>query len=159
MAVLESLIYNDYEPKLQHRFVLEIDGIDSYIVQSTQRPSIESTRKEIDYINTKRYVAGKYSWSTIDVVFNDPIVPSGAQKVIEWFRQHYEFGTGTAGYKSDYKRPVTLKLLGPDGTFVERWKLVGTFIQSANFGDLNYGSDDLVNITVTLSYDYAELQF
>lgn len=159
MAVLESLIYNDYEPKLQHRFVLEIDGIDSYIVQSAQRPSIEGARKEIDYINTKRYVAGKYSWATMDVVFNDPIVPSGAQKVIEWFRQHHEFSTGVSGYKSDYKRPVTLKLLGPDGTFVERWKLVGAFIQSAQFGDLNYGADDLVNITVTISFDYATLEF
>jgi len=159
MAVLDNLFYNDYEPKLQHRFVLTIDGIDSFIVQSTQRPSIESTRKEIDYINTKRYVAGKYTWSTLDIVFNDPIVPSGAQRIIEWFRQHYEFGTGVAGYATNYKKPITLRLLGPDGTFVEEWKLVGAFIQSTNFGELNYSSDDLVNITATISYDYAVLNY
>lgn len=159
MAVADSIFYNDYEPKLQHRFVLSINGIDSFIVQSVQRPSIESTRKEIDYINTKRYVAGKYSWSTIDITFNDPIVPSGAQKVNEWFRRHYEFSTGTAGYASDYKEKITLRLLGPDGTFVEEWKLIGAFIQSTNFGELNYGSDDLVNITATISYDYAILNY
>lgn len=159
MALFENLFYTDYEPKLQHRFVLDIDGIPSYIVQSTARPSITGARKEIDYINTKRFIAGKYSWETLSVTFNDPIVPSGAQKVLEWFRLHHEFATGTSGYASNYKKNITLSLLGPDGTFVEEWSLKGAFIESTSFGDLNYSADDLVNITATLSYDYAVLNF
>lgn len=158
MAVTENLFYTDYEPKLQHRFQLSLGSdFPAYLVQSAARPSIEGSRKEIDYINTKRYIAGKYSWSTLDVTFNDPIVPSAAQRVYEWFKTHYDFPSGTAGYASDYKRRVKLKLLGPDGTFVEEWELVGTFIQSTNFGELNYGSDDLVTVSATLSYDYAVL--
>lgn len=159
MAVFENLFYTDYEPKLKNRFVFDIDGIPSYIVNTANRPSLSSTRKEIDYVNTKRYVAGKYTWETLDIVFYDPIVPSGAQKVLEWFRQHYEFASGVAGFATNYKKDVTLNLLGPDGTKVEEWKLKGTFIQSTNFGDLDYASDDLVNITATLSYDYAVLNF
>lgn len=159
MAVFENLFYTDYEPKLKNRFVFDIDGIPSYIVNTAQRPNLTSTRKEIDYVNTKRYVAGKYTWETLDITFYDPIVPSGAQKVLEWFRQHYEFASGVAGFATNYKKDVTLNLLGPDGTKVEEWKLKGTFIQSTNFGDLDYASDDLVNITATLSYDYAILNF
>jgi hypothetical protein len=159
MAIFENLFYTDYEPKLQNRFVFDIDGIPAYIVKSANRPNVSSTRKEIDYINTKRYIAGKYAWETLDIVFQDPIVPSGAQKVNEWVRQHMEFTTGTAGYATNYKKDITLNLLGPDGTKVEEWKLKGTFIQSVNFGTLDYASDDLTDITVTLSYDYAILNF
>lgn len=159
MAIIDNLFYTDYEPKTQNRFIFDIDGIPSFLVKSAQRPNVTSTRKEIDYINTRRYVAGKYAWETLDITFQDPIVPSGAQKVIEWFRTHHEFSTGTAGYAASYKKDIRLNMLGPDGTIVEEWKLVGSFIESSNFNELDYSTDDLMDITVTLSYDYAILEY
>lgn len=159
MATVDNLFYIDYEPKTKNRFIFQIEGIDAFLVKSGNRPSLESSRKEIDFINTKRYVAGKYTWSTLDITFQDPIVPSGAQKVIEWVREHHEFSTGISGYKSAYRREITLNMLGPDGTKVEEWKLVGAFIQSVTFGDLDYSSDDLSDVQVTLSYDYAILNY
>ena len=42
---------------------------------------------------------------------------------------------------------------------VEEWTLKGAFIQDAQFGDLDFGSSDPVEITLTLRYDYAILQF
>lgn len=161
MAIWNDLTIKDYEPKTQNRFVFSFgeQDIPSYLVKSGQRPNVTSTRKEIDYINTRRYVAGKYTWEPMDITFQDPIVPSGAQKVVEWFRLHYEFQAGVAGYASTYKRDVLLKLLGPDGTVVEQWKLKGAFIESANFNELDYSTDDLVDITATLSFDYAVLEF
>ncbi len=161
MAITENLFYTDYEPKSQNRFIFSFNDADipAYLVKSGSRPNATSTRKEIDYINTKRYYAGKYAWETMDVTFQDPIVPSGAQKVMEWFRQHYEFSTGAAGYATAYKKDVNLEMLGPDGTIVERWTLKGTFIETANFNELDYSTDDLMDITVTLSFDYATLEF
>lgn len=153
------LTYTDWEPKYKHRFILTMSGIDSYIVKSASRPSLNSTRKEIDYINTKRYVAGKYAWDTLDIVFQDPIVPSGAQQVNQWFRDHYDFASGVAGYKSSYKKQITLRLLGPDGTNVEEWILNGSFIENINWNDLDYSVDDLTDISVTISYDWAELKY
>ncbi len=35
----------------------------------------------------------------------------------------------------------------------------GTYIEQANFGDLAYESNDPAEITLTLKYDYAVLQF
>jgi len=158
----ENLAFTDYEPKYQNRFVFFFgDNLDipAYLVKSANRPSLTSTRKEIDFINTKRYVAGKYQWDTLDITFQDPIVPSGAQKVNEWFRQHYEFATGVAGFKSDYRKQIKLQLLGPDGTAVEQFTLNNAFIESVNFNTLDYANDDLVDITATLSYDFATLDF
>lgn len=159
--VFDNMQFTDWEPKYKHRFVLSMTstGIDSYLVKAASRPSLSSTRKEIDYINTKRYVAGKYNWDTIDITFQDPIVPSGAQQVNEWFRKHYDFATGVAGYKASYKENINLKLLGPDGTFVEEWVLHNSFLEAINWNDLDYSVDDLTDITVTVSYDWAQLKY
>lgn len=159
MATVDNVFYRDYEVKYKHRFQLQIDGIPAYIVKTAQRPNVSSTRKEVDYINTKRYYAGKYSWETMEITLQDPIVPSGAQKINEWFRQHHEFTTGISGYASSYKKNIVLNLLGADETIVEEWKLYGTFIQNINWNDLDYATDDLVDISATLSYDYAVLNY
>ena len=89
----------------------------------------------------------------------DPITPSGAQAVMEWARLSYESVTGRAGYSDFYKKDVTFNLLGPVGDVIEEWELKGTYIQSANFGDLAFDSSDPAEITLTLKYDYAVLKF
>ena len=50
-------------------------------------------------------------------------------------------------------------MLGPVGDVVEEWVLKGTYIEQANFGDLAYNNNDPAEITLTLKYDYAVLQF
>ena len=51
------------------------------------------------------------------------------------------------------------QVLGPAGDLVEEWELTGTWIQSANFNDLDFPSNDPVDIELTLRYDYATLIF
>ena len=49
---------------------------------------------------------------------------------------------------------------GPAGLnqeFVEEWILYNAWIKEAKFGDLDYTSDELVEIELTLRYDYAKL--
>ena len=41
----------------------------------------------------------------------------------------------------------------------EEWTLKGAMIQSAAFGDMNFESNEPADITLTLRYDYAILQF
>ena len=50
-------------------------------------------------------------------------------------------------------------MLGPVGDVVEEWTLKGAWIQTAAFNDLDFSSSDPVEISVTLRYDYAILEF
>ena len=50
-------------------------------------------------------------------------------------------------------------MLGPVGDVVEEWVTKRNYIETANFGDLDYASSDPAEITLTLKYDYAILQF
>ena len=89
----------------------------------------------------------------------DPIVPSGAQSVIEWIRLSHESVTGRDGYADFYKKDVTFNMLGPTGDIVEEWQLKGTYISQANWNTLEYQSNEVADITIQLTYDYAILNF
>ena len=154
-----EIMFTPFEPKVKNRFIMYIEGIPAYLIKTGNRPAITFEEIVLDHINVKRYVKGKGAWDELEITLYDPIVPSGAQAVMEWVRLHKESVTGRDGYSDFYKKDITFNVLGPVGDKVEEWTLKGAMIQSANFGDLNYAEDDPAEITLTLRYDYAILQF
>ena len=154
-----EIMFTPFEPKVKTRFIMYIEGIPAYLIRTANRPTITFEEIELDHINVKRYVKGKGAWETLDITLYDPIVPSGAQAVMEWVRLHKESVTGRDGYSDFYKKDVTINVLGPVGDKVEEWTLKGAFIQTANFGDMNWETNEPAEITLTLRYDYAILQF
>jgi len=155
----DKIFYKNFEPKLSNRFIMEINGIESYIIKTASRPTFTSEVVELDHINVKRKIKGKSTWDDVTITLYDPIVPSGAQQVMEWIRSSHESLTGRDGYAAFYKKDITFYILGPVGDKVEQWTLKGEFITSANFGDLDWSSNDPVAIELTLAYDYAILEF
>tara|TARA_B100000900_G_C20471684_1_gene671679 strand:- start:204 stop:695 length:492 start_codon:yes stop_codon:yes gene_type:complete len=156
----DEIFFTPFEPKTKNRFVMYIDGIPSYFVKTANRPNITFEEIELNHINVKRYLKGKGTWETLEITLYDPIVPSGAQAVMEWVRLHHESVTGRDGYSDFYKKEITFNMLGPVGDKVEEWILKGAFIQSANFNDLDFANGtDVADITLTLRYDYAILSY
>jgi len=155
----QDIMFTPFEPKLKNRFIMQIDGINAYLIKAMNRPQIDSDEVILEHMNVTRYVKGKSRWQPLDITLYDPVVPSASQQVIEWIRLHHESVTGRDGYSDFYKKNITFNVLGPVGDVVEEWELKGAFIQSANFGDLAFDSADPVEITMTLRYDYAVLKF
>lgn len=159
--ILETnvMLANTYEPKRKFRWLLQIDGIDAFTLKTAARPQATFEETVIDYINTKRYVAGKMAYSPINITLHDPIAPSAALKVMQWIRLCYEVQTGRMGYATFYKKDITLKLLDPQGAVVDQWDIKGCWVQESNFGDLDYASSDNVEISAVLRYDSVIHQF
>ena len=154
-----EIMFTPFEPKVKNRFIMYIEGIPAYLIRTANRPTITFEEIELDHINVKRYVKGKGAWETLDITLYDPIVPSGAQAVMEWVRLHKESVTGRDGYSDFYKKDITFNVLGPVGDKVEEWTLKGAYISAATFGDMDWATEDPVQIELTLKYDYAILQF
>ena len=151
-----------YEPKKQNRFILRFPsslGINEWFVMSTSRPTINIGEVEIPFLNTSTWVAGRFTWDTIDITFKDPIGPSAAQALMEWVRLHAESVTGRMGYAAGYKKNVELEMLDPAGVVIEKWILEGTFLTNVNFGSLDYSSEDIAEITATLRPDRCILVY
>jgi hypothetical protein len=155
----DQMFYTNFEPKMKNRYIMEIDGIQSYLIKAANRPSINFETITLDHINIKRKLQGKGEWQSLGITLYDPIVPSGAQQVMEWIRLGHESITGRRGYADFYKKDIDFYMLGPVGDKIEQWKLKGAFIESAEFGDLSFDSNDPAEITLTLQYDYAILEF
>lgn len=155
-----EMFYTNFEPKMKNRYHMSLgDGIPAYLVKAAARPSITFEVVVLDHINIKRKLQGKGEWQDISVTLYDPIVPSAAQAVMEWVRLGHESITGRKGYADFYKRDLDFFMLGPVGDKIEQWKIKGAFIQSANFGDLSFDSNEPATVELTLSYDFAILEF
>ena len=154
-----DVMFTPFEPKLKNRFIMQIDGIPAYLIRTATRPQITFEEVVLDHMNVKRYVKGKGEWQQLSITLYDPVVPSASQAVMEWIRLSHESVTGRDGYADFYKKDVTFQVLGPVGDVVEEWTLKGAYIQDANFGDLDFATSDPVEISVTLRYDYAILQY
>ena len=149
----------DWEPKYTNRFIMYIDGIPSYLIKAAARPSMTNGEIVLDHINVDRKVKGKTRWHDVAITLYDPIVPSGAQAVIDWIRLHHESLTGRDGYSTQYKKNVTFHSLSPTGEKIEEWTLKGAFILDSNFGQMDWGTEDAVTIELTLKYDFAVLEY
>lgn len=155
-----EIFATSFEPKVQNRHILYCDGIPSFLIKKVARPTLTQAAKELDHINIKTFYKGKSVWGTISMELYDPIVPSGAQAVMEWVRLHHESVTGRDGYQDFYKKDLTVNVLGPVGDKVEEWKIVGAFITEANFGEMDWSNDgDAMVISMTVQPDYCILQY
>jgi hypothetical protein len=150
-----------WEPKYANRFIMQLAGtnIPAYLIKAAARPSMTNGEIVLDHINVDRKVKGKSRWNDVSITLYDPITSEGAQNVMEWVRFHHESLTGRDGYSADYKRDIEFYSLSALGEKIENWTLKGAFISEANFGQMDWGTEEAVTIELTLKYDYAILQY
>ena len=161
MAILNTneIMFTAFEPKLQNRFIMYIDGIPAFLVKKISRPNIQFGEVTLDHINVKRKIKGKADWQNVTATLYDPVTPSGAQAVMEWVRLSHESVTGRDGYSDFYKKDIRFNALGPVGDVVEEWILKGAYASQANFGEMDWSTDTPVEISLTIRMDYAILNY
>ena len=74
MAVLDAneIMFTAFEPKVQNRFVMLIDGIPSFMVKTASTPSFTDESIKLDHINSYRKIRGKREWNDIDMTLYAP---------------------------------------------------------------------------------------
>jgi len=162
MAVLNpnEIMFTAFEPKVQNRFILYIDGIPAYLIKKASAPGFEANEIVLDHINVYRKIKGKVRWNDMTLSLYDPIAPSGAQTVMEWARLAHESVTGRDGYSDFYKKDLRMNILGPVGDVVGEWIIKGAFVKSASFGDYDWSSGEAAaEISMTIAMDYAILNY
>lgn len=151
------------EPLKQNRFILRFPsdlGIQAWWVSTANRPKINISKVAIPFLNTEFYVAGRYTWQPLAITFRDPIGPSASQAIMEWIRLHAESLTGRMGYAAGYMRNIELDMLDPNGVTVSKWILVNCMVaDNTDFGQLNYGTDNLAEITLNIQPQYCILAY
>ena len=66
-------------------------------------------------------------------------------------------GIQKKGFNGEGKNMI-IQQLDSKGTIIEKWELHNSFIKSVQYGDLAYADDDLTEIQIVISYDYATFE-
>lgn len=156
-------------PKLQYRFrvMFENFGISTPRTELTKqvvtfnRPEVTFEDVTIEVYNSRLKLAGKHSWSDVQVEIRDDALGNVSRLVGEQLQRQFDFfEQSSAGAGIDYKFVTRCEMLdGGNGTetpqVLETWELYGCFLQSVNYNQVQYSSSDPVQITMTIRFDNA----
>jgi hypothetical protein len=154
-----EIMFTSFEPTVQNRFIMYIDGIPSFMIKAASAPNVDLKEVKIDHINVYRKIKGKAEWADMTLSLYNPISPSGQQAVMEWIRLSHESVTGRDGYSDFYKKDLNLSILGPVGDVVSEWIIKGAFVKTANFGAYDWSNQDAITIELTVGMDYCILNY
>jgi len=162
-------------PKLQYRFRVLLDNfgttggpdgtreISRQVVDVT-RPNVSFEKMTIEAYNSKTYLAGKHTWEPITLTLREDannnvqkVVGQQLQKQFDFFEQSSAVSSGT------YKFQTRIEILdggnGANGAnVIDRFQLVGCYLESANYNSLAYATNEAVTTTLSIRYDNA-IQF
>lgn len=162
-------------PKLQYRFRVLLDNFGttggpdgtrevSRQVVDVTRPNISFEQMTIDAYNSRTYLAGKHTWEPVTLTLRED-ANNNVQKVVgqQLQRQFDFFEQSSAVSSGSYKFQTRIEILdggnGANGAnVIDRFQLVGCYIESANFNTLSYATNEPVTTTLSIRYDNA-IQF
>ena len=156
-------------PKLQFRFRVNFlnFGTGGSTVNLTKqvidcsRPNVQFQEITLPVYNSTMYLAGKHQWQTLSINIRDDASGSVSKLVGQQLQKQMDFvEQASAASGQDYKFETNIEVLdGGNGTaapvVLETWELYGCFVQTANYNTLNYGTNEVVTISLTLRFDNA----
>lgn len=127
------------------------------------RPSLSFEEIKIERYNSTAYVAGKHTWEDMKLSIEDDITGLASYAVQGQLETQQRLigadlsGTwlNSAATGSDYKFGTIIQQLDGNESVVETWKLEGCWIKAADYGGLDYASNEAVTIDLTIRFDHA----
>jgi hypothetical protein len=156
-------------PKLQYRFRVNFLNIGTATatqeltkqVIDVTRPSVSFGEITIPIYNSTMYLAGRHEWQPLTINVRDDSSGSVAKLVGQQLQKQMDFfQQASAASGQDYKFQTNIEILdGGNGTstpvVLETWECYGCFLQSANYNNLAYSSNEVVTIQLSIRYDNA----
>ena len=156
-------------PKLSYRFriLFENIGVSAKTTELTKqvvdfsRPKVAFPEITLPIYNSTVYLAGKPTWEAVTVNIRDDATGEVARLIGEQIQKQFDFSEqASAASGSDYKFKTVCQILdGARGVstpnILESWELYGCYIANADYGALNYGENNALQINLTLRFDNA----
>jgi len=156
------------EPKRSFRWFFTLAGqaekLETYAIKTVKKPSYTISEVPHQFVAHTFYYPGRVTWNTVDVTFVDPVVPDQSVAITNMFvRAGYRVPKNEEIALSSFSKERFVVAVGTpiisqidaDGKLIEEWSLANCFFTNVDYGQLDYGSEELVINSVTLRYDYA----
>jgi hypothetical protein len=156
-------------PKLKYRFRVQFVNFGAGAnptelttqVVDIKRPSVNFNPITLDIYNSKIYLQGKPEWTETTINLRDDAQGHVAKLVGQQVQKQFDFlEQASAASGIDYKFALKYEMLdGANGNLtpnvLETWYMYGCLISQVDYGDMNYSTNDPVQIALTIRYDNA----
>jgi len=157
------------EPKRKFRFRVQIftQSI-AWYCKSITAPSFEISSIEHHFSDHVFHYPGKIKWNDVEVTLIDPagdddvvnktlsLLDLSGYKIPQTGQKDSDFDTFSKADLVNNNGNIVLEAISQDGGKVlEEWTLNNAFITNVKFGDFDYSSEDMREISITFKYDWA----
>lgn len=165
-------------PKLQYRWSVRFDGFGGGVLGSglpgfgspvtaqaieVSRPKLVFEDIPIPMYNTVMYIPGRPHWDPITIKIKDDSGNGSTNDVAQQIRKVFDFqdanpsmnaaAAGASLLGHDFKFYTYIDMLDGGTEVIEKWKLIGCYIQNVDYGTMNYGTSDVTTITLSIRFD------
>ena len=156
------------DPKRAYRFRVQFGNSGNlWYAKKATKPTITITESSHQYLNHTYYWPAKTEWNEVDITLIDPVEPDLAGDLITSIKAAgflIPAGTDNANMATPSKKGFTdatgdgivIEQIDEEGNMLEKWTLWHAWIREVTFGDLDYGSEDLTEVTIKFRYDWAQ---
>jgi len=154
------------DPKRGFRFRVQIPGISAgylWFAKKADKPEITVKSTQHKYLGHTFNFPGSVEWNSVSITFVDPVEPDLAGTLGDLLSTiGYELPKDSNGFITISKSKavgslgdVIIEQIDEDGRTLEQWTLNNAFINKVGYGALDYNSEDLTELVVSFTYDWA----
>jgi len=168
------------EPRRQHRFLLTLPNLvssnegyqyEQYLAKMAAKPAYNITETPHKFLGNTYYYPGTVEWQPIDITIVNAVNPDGNRLLIDalvnsgylmpdvqedvFMNPAQAPGTVNKAASVDALGNVIIEELNGDGGLIGTWTLNNSFLTKATFGNLDYSGDEILNIELSVRYDWA----
>jgi len=161
------------DPKRKFRFKVSMTNFTGdatstvWYAKTVTKPSFQIATTEHKYLNHTFYYPGTVTWQDVTITMVDPAgTKSNVAKLMSTVMEGSGYAvpadpsmhtTVTKSKASFALGAVIITQMDGEGKDLETWTLNNAFVTEMKYGDLEYGADDLMELSMTLKYDWASL--
>jgi len=132
--------------------------------KTADKPSFTLGETSHNYLNHTFKFPGRVTWNDVTITMVDPGGEKGVAFALTKILNEsgYVVPTDASQFQTISKTKavgglgeVLCQQLDDEGTVLESWTLNNSFISDVNFGNLDYGSEELTEYSITVRYDWA----
>ena len=159
---------------------LEFNGVKQWMVKSVKKPSFTVSDTSHKFLNYEFHYPGRVTWDQVDITLVDPVAPDATYTMYKILMDsgyvlpsavnQSELATisklaavsafagpgGATGEGAASK--IFITQVNHEGKPIEKWALNNPFVTNVGYGELNYDGEDIISISLTIKYDWADLE-
>lgn len=153
---MRVVIPDSFHPSLQFRYQVQTSKLPSakFYARSAQQPGFEQNPVTLEHTNAYFKVKGKTRWDDLTMTCYQY---EGMTAIEFWnyLQEHQQVPSAVDAYAPAYKHDMQIQILNPMDSPVGTWTLVGAFYSSVKWGEMDWGTDDPIQVSLTIAFDYA----